>query len=108
MSKDRSGKTIPREATQDSPRPSTEKAKAIEKDLDRLRQEAVGKDPAKTMEALDHLEQSFSKSAAEAAESVIKQAEKASQVQDLAEALQAAQGQMDPKKCSEAMKELTR
>jgi hypothetical protein len=83
-----------------------EKAKAIEKDLDHLRQEAVGKDPAKTMEALDHLEQSFNKSAAEAAESVIKQAEKASRVQDLAEALQSAQGQMDPKKCSEAMKEL--
>ena len=83
-----------------------EKAQVMEKDLDRLRNEALGKDPAKTMEALDHLEQSLGKAAAEAAESAIKQAEKASRTQELAQALKAAQGQMDPKKFAEAMKEL--
>lgn len=83
-----------------------EKVEVVEKDLDRIRSEALGKDPAKTMEALDHLEQSFSKMAAEAAELAIKQSEQAEQTQALAEALDAAQGQMDPRKFGEAMKEL--
>ena len=73
-----------------------EKAQVLEKDLDRIRQEALGKDPAKTMEAIDHLEQSFSKSAAEAAESAIKQTEAASRAQELAQALSEAQGQDGP------------
>ena len=83
-----------------------EKAQVLEKDLDRIRQEALGKDPAKTMEAIDHLEQSFNKSAAEAAESAIQQTEAASRCQELAQALADAQGKMDPKQLSEAMKEL--
>ena len=83
-----------------------EKAQVLEKDLDRIRQEALGKDPAKTMEAIDHLEQSFNKSAAEAAESAIQQTEAASRAQELAQALADAQGKMDPKQLSEAMKEL--
>jgi hypothetical protein len=83
-----------------------EKADALEKDLERIRQEALGKDPAKTMEALDHLEQSFSKAAAEAAESTVKQAEKAGEAEKLAEALEKAQDQMDPKQFDDAMKEL--
>lgn len=83
-----------------------EKAEVWEKALDRIRQEALGKDPAKTMEAIDHLEQSFSKAAAEAAQSAIKQSEAASRAQELAQALPQAQGQMDPKQFSEAMKEL--
>ena len=49
-----------------------EKAQVLEKDLDRVRQEALGKDPAKTMEAIDHLENSFSKWADHAAESAHK------------------------------------
>ena len=83
-----------------------EKAQVLERDLDRVRQEALGKDPAKTMEALDHLEQSLSKAAADAAEMAIKQTETAARTQELAEALQAAQGQMDPKQFGQAMKEL--
>ncbi len=83
-----------------------DKAKVLEKDLDRIRREALGKDPAKTMEAIDHLEQSFSKAAADAAESAIKHTETASKAQELAAALQTAQGQMDPKQFGEAMKEL--
>ena len=83
-----------------------EKAQVLEKDLDRIRQEALGKDPAKTMETFDHLEQSLGKAAADAAESAIKQTEMASQTQQLAKALEGAQAQMDPKQFREAMKEL--
>ena len=86
---------------------SPEKAQVLEKDLDRIPSaEALGRDPAKTMEAIDHLEQSLSKTAAAAAETAIKQMETASRTQQLAEAMQAAQGQMDPKQFGEAMKEL--
>ena len=85
-----------------------EKAQVLEKDLERVRQEASARDPAKTMEAINHLEQSFSKAASEAAESAIKQAQKASRAQKLAEALQKAQAQMPPEQLADALKELGR
>lgn len=85
-----------------------EKAQVLEKNLNRVRHEAEANDPAKTMEALDHLEQSFSKAAAEAAESAIKQTETATRAGELAGALEAARDKMDPKTCGEAMKELAR
>jgi len=65
-----------------------EKAQVLERDLERVRQEAQGKDPAKTMEATDHLAQSFRKEAAEAAESAIRQTEALSRERELAKALQ--------------------
>lgn len=83
-----------------------EKAQVLERDLDRLRQDASGRDPAKSLEALDHMEQSFSKAAADAAQSAVQQTETASRAQELAAALDAAKGRMDPKQFSEAMKEL--
>jgi hypothetical protein len=83
-----------------------EKAKILEKDLGRVQQEAQGDDPAKTMEALDHLEQSLSKAASDAAQSAISQTESAARMQELASALQAAKDQMDPRQFGEAMKEL--
>ena len=83
-----------------------EKVQALEKDLAQIRQEASGKEPAKTMEAIDHLEQSFNKSASEAAESAIQRAQKASQAQGLAQALEKVQGQLDPKQLGDAMKDL--
>jgi hypothetical protein len=85
-----------------------EKAQALEKDLERLREEALGTDPAKTMESIDHLEQSLKKAAAEAAQSAVKQTETAKQAQELAAALQEARGKMDPKLLGEAMKELAK
>ncbi len=83
-----------------------EKAKVLEKDLNRIRQEALGHDPAKTMETLDHLEQSLSKAASEAAESAIKQTETASRLQELATALNMSEDRMDSKQLNDAMKEL--
>ena len=85
-----------------------EKAQVLEKDLERVRQEASARDPAKTMEAIDHLEQSFGKAAREAAESAIQHAEKASRAQELAQALEKAQAQMPPGQLTEALKELGR
>ena len=89
-----------------------EKAKVLEKDLERVREDAKGNDPAKTMEATDSLAQSFRKTAAEAAESAIRQTESLGREQQLAKALEKALGnpesQKDPKKLSEAMQALAK
>jgi hypothetical protein len=89
-----------------------EKAKVLEKDLERVRADAQGNDPAKTMEAIDNLAMSFRKSAAEAAESAIRQTEALSREQKLADALDKAlktpEAEKDPKKLSEAMKALAK
>ena len=87
-----------------------EKAQVLERDLERVRQEAQGKDPAKTMEATDHLAQSFRKEAAEAAESAIRQTEALSREQELAKALQAKSGETkdQPKQLAEAMQALAK
>jgi hypothetical protein len=89
-----------------------EKAKVLEKDLERVREDAKGNDPAKTMEATDNLAQSFRKAAAEAAESAIRQTEALSREQQLAKALEKAMGnpdsQKDAKKLNEAMQALAK
>jgi hypothetical protein len=85
-----------------------EKAEALQQDLERIRQGALGSDPAKTMEAIDHLERSIAQSAAEAAEAAIQQTEKAARAEELADALQRLQEKMDAKQLGEAMKELGR
>jgi hypothetical protein len=83
-----------------------EKAQVLEKSLEQVRQEASGKAPAKTMEAIDHLERSMAKAAAEAVQSAAQQSEAAGRAQALAQALEKAQGQMDPKQLAESMKDL--
>jgi hypothetical protein len=83
-----------------------EKAQVLERNLERIRQEASGSEPAKTMEAIDHLEQSFGKAAKEAAESAIRRAETASRAEELAQALEKVQGQVPPEQMAEALKEL--
>jgi hypothetical protein len=85
-----------------------EKAEVLEKDLERVRREASGKEPAKTLEAMDHLEASLAKAAAEAGEAAVKHAEAATKAEDLAKALDEVKGQMAPEQLSEAMKELAR
>ncbi|MBN1395841.1 MAG: hypothetical protein JW959_12535 [Pirellulales bacterium] len=85
-----------------------EKAESLEKDLDRTRREALGRDPARTLEAIDHLDHSLSLAAADAAESLIKQTAAVGQAQELAEALHAAEDRIDPKQFGEAMKQLAR
>ena len=89
-----------------------EKAKVLEKDLERVREDAKGNDPAKTMEAMDNLAQSFRKTAGEAAESAIRQTETLSREQQLAKALDKAmktpEAEKEPKKLKEAMQALAK
>jgi hypothetical protein len=80
-----------------------QRAKSLEMALDQLKQEASGSDPAKTWEAMDHLEQSIAQASAEAAEEAARGAEKAAKAEELASALDKAQGQMTEQELSEAM-----
>lgn len=81
-------------------------AETLETKLDSLSAEARGEDPAKTWEALDHLQNEVSKTAEESAEQLARRNEQLAQAQALSEALAEAGSGIDSKLMTEAMKEL--
>jgi len=83
------------------------KSEALEQKLDELSQEASGEDPAKTWEALDHLNDAVEKAAKEAAESAKARQERLTRAEALAEGLMAGGDQLDPKTMTEAMQTLS-
>src|SRR5215475_10504352 len=82
------------------------KAEALEQKLDQLGQEASGEDPAKTWEALDHLNDAVEKAAKEAAEAASARRERLARAEALAEGLMAGGDQLDSKTMTEAMRTL--
>jgi hypothetical protein len=82
------------------------KAEAFKKRLQQLAQEAKGEEPAKTWEALDHLENTMKKAAEEAAQKTLQNTEKLNQAEALAQALMESGANMDEKLLQEAMAEL--
>jgi hypothetical protein len=82
------------------------KAEALEQMLDQLGQEASGEDPAKTWEALDHLNDAVEKAAKEAAETANARQERLAKAEALAEGLTAGADQLDSKTMTEAMRTL--
>jgi hypothetical protein len=82
------------------------KAEALEQKLDQLAQEASGEDPAKTWEALDHLNDAVEKAAKEAAEAAGARRERLARAEALAEGLMAGADQLDSKTMTEAMRTL--
>jgi len=83
------------------------KAEALEQKLDQLSQEASGEDPAKTWEALDHLDDAVEKVAKEAAENADAKREQLARAEALAEGLMAGSDQLDSKTLTEAMRTLS-
>ena len=87
----------------------------LREQLNRLRADASGEDPVKTWESLDHVEQTLSNTAAEAAEQIAAQKQKLDTAKTLAKALakatkaKTANGKTDPndKSLAEAMKALS-
>src|SRR5262249_57620818 len=79
---------------------------ALEQKLDQLGLEASGEDPAKTWEALDHLNDAVEKAAKEAAESANARQERLTRAEALAEGLMAGGDQLDSKTMTEAMRTL--
>ncbi|MBN1918369.1 MAG: hypothetical protein JW889_10690 [Verrucomicrobia bacterium] len=86
-----------------------DEAKACEltQKLDELRNEASGRDPVKTWEALDHLKEVPERAAAEAAEEAIQDTEKLTKAEALADALTEAGEAISPELATAAMEELS-
>ncbi|HEU0177768.1 MAG TPA: hypothetical protein VFV58_26195 [Blastocatellia bacterium] len=82
------------------------RAEALEQKLEQLSQEASGEDPAKTWEALDHLNDAVEKAAKEAAETANARQERLARAEALTEGLMAGADQLDSKTMTEAMRTL--
>jgi hypothetical protein len=83
-----------------------ERAAALREKLAQLKKEARGEDPAKTLEALDHLHNVVSEAAKAAAEKALNRSENLGKADALAEGLDRAGDKVDPKVKTEAMAEL--
>ena len=81
-------------------------AESFETKLESITAEAKGEDPVKTWEALDHLQDSVSRTAEEAAEKIAKENERLAEAQALSETLAEGGSGFDPGLMTEAMKEL--
>lgn len=84
-----------------------EKVEELENELDRLEEEATGEDPAKTWEALDHVEKELKQTAEEAAEEALTQTEDLANAESLAESLLHESGMMDESLLAESMSALS-
>ncbi len=79
---------------------------SLETKLDSISAEARSEDPAKTWEALDHLQNTVAKTAEEAAEKMARDNERLAEAEALSETLAQGGSAIDSKLMSEAMKEL--
>ena len=83
------------------------KADDLKAKLDQVRREALGKEPAKTLDALDHLKDVISTTAKEAAETTARKNETLGQAENLADRLmKKGPMEMSPGALAEAMKQL--
>jgi hypothetical protein len=82
------------------------RAESFKDKLTDLREHASGKDPARTLEALDHLQNLASKVAREATEERTRQSERMSEAEALAEVLSKSADLLSPKLKMEALSEL--
>ncbi len=82
------------------------KAESLEQKLDQLGHEASGEDPARTWEALDHLNDAVEKAANEAVENANAREDQLTRAEALAEGLMAGSDQLDSKTMTEAMQTL--
>lgn len=83
-----------------------EQATEMAKKLERVAAEARGEDPAKTWEALDHLDEAVTAAARQSAEEALAKTEKAAKAESLARGLGEAAADLDPAALSQAMEKL--
>jgi hypothetical protein len=83
-----------------------ERAEALKIKLDDLRRDASGKDPVKTMEALDHVQDVAKQAAQEAAEKASRKMEEMARAAALAEALDRNGSRLDAAELTEALNQL--
>lgn len=82
------------------------RAQELQEKLNQVKEEAKAREPAKTLEAIDHLQDVTKQEAAQAAEKAAQQAERLQKTKTLADALAKAGDSLDPKVLSLSMKEL--
>jgi len=82
------------------------RAEFLKEKLKQVKNEASGKDPVKTLEALDHVREMINQAAKEAAEAALQKTEKLGKAEGLAEGVRQNEGELDPKVRKEAMDEL--
>ncbi len=83
-----------------------QRAEFLKERLQHLKDDASGKNPVKTLEALDHLRDIANKAAKEAAEAAINKTEKLGKAEGLTDGIQKNEGELDPKVEQEALKTL--
>jgi hypothetical protein len=83
-----------------------ERADALKEKVTQLKKDSSGESPAKTLEALDHLQKMVAQAAREAAASAVGKTENLAKAEALAEALARAGKEVDPKIKAEALAEL--
>jgi len=84
-----------------------DRAAELQKQLDQIKDEASGRNPDKTFQALDHLLDMMKRTANDAGEKGVRDTERLAKAESLAEAMQKA-GDIDSKVKAEAMSELKR
>ncbi len=80
-----------------------QRADAMAAKLDDLRKDASGRDPVKTLEALDHMQDTLNKSAQKEAENAARHLEDLARAGGLSDALEKNGGKLDDAKLGEAM-----
>lgn len=83
-----------------------DKAKTMEQTIEQVQHGANSEDPARTLEALDHLEQELAQVASQASEQAAKAAQAAEKAKDLAEAMAQADSKLSAEMKTQAAKEL--
>ncbi|MFO0928268.1 MAG: hypothetical protein U0736_14720 [Gemmataceae bacterium] len=87
------------------------RAEELKEQLERVRKEAKGGDPGKTLESLDHLQELVTKAAQEASESAARKNEKLGQAEAMSEAVERLarkRNKLDAGGLTEAMQQLAR
>jgi hypothetical protein len=84
-----------------------ERADALKQQLDEVRARAAAKEPAKTLESLDHLRDVVRQAARQSAEASARQTTKLDQVETAADAVQKAAPKLDDKATTALMAELS-
>jgi len=82
-------------------------AEAMRDDMTKVADDAMGMDPSRTWEALDHMGDQLDKTAAEAADEALRQMEDSAAAEALAKALQENDGQLTQEQLSAAMQALS-
>lgn len=84
------------------------KAASLQEKLDEVTDAAIGDDPAKTWEALDHLEAATAAAAAQSSEHALATTENLTKAEAIAEMLETQSSSIDAETVTEAMQELSR